>query len=187
MVPVGNAAHLDRYGSNDTVALEPEHGSRYRARSQTFTLSSIVTGAFDRTSAQVPSAAGTWMQTWPPQQLRSKQSPGSRWQPMLFSLYEPSSSITLGHQERPDSGYQCDLWWQHGSETSAQIQAVDELQTQIWSLTTAQTACHHGPSWHHRLPISEWTSDANLTQILGTHSAINGYRSHGNRHTLWLR
>lgn len=47
MVLVGNAAHLDRHGSNDTVALKPQHGSRYGARSRIFTLSSIVTGALD--------------------------------------------------------------------------------------------------------------------------------------------
>ena len=47
MVPVGDAAHLDRHGSNDTVALEPQLGS---------TLSSIVIGALDISAG--PTAAG---------------------------------------------------------------------------------------------------------------------------------
>lgn len=165
MVLVGNAAHLARHGSNDTVALEPQHGSRYGARSRIFTLSSIVTGALDISAGPIcgrvmnadmaPTAAQVLTKSWFLMATHVIQST------------EPSSSITLGHQEAtdqgPDSGHQCDLWWQHGSETSAQIQAVEEPPTQTWSLTTAHTGCHHGPSWHHSLPRLEWTSNANLT------------------------
>lgn len=126
--------HLNKHGSNDIVTLEPPHGPRCRSRSWVPALPLMVTGASNIGTGPVCVRAmdlGQALRLWPQVLVHVTQvcmGPG-----MAQSL-----STKKATDGEPDSGNQCGLWTQHGTQTSAQTQDALGPWAQTWSLVTVR-------------------------------------------------